>query len=143
VRQADCAFLRGLRNGSWPNERFHHRDHVRATYLCLREDGYPGGADAIESLIRNFAAAVGTAEKFHLTLTLAWVRLVAVHVAEDPGRNFEEFIVRCAQLDDKMLPLRHYSRERLFSSEARLAWREPDLRALPVVEPWTPGTTRS
>ena len=30
------------------------------------------------------------------------------------------------------LPLRFYSRERLFSKEARLGWVEPDVAALPV-----------
>ncbi len=32
---------------------------------------------------------------------------------------------------DKELPLQYYSRERLFSSEARLGWVTPELRALP------------
>jgi len=33
------------------------------------------------------------------------------------------------------LPLRHYSRERLFSVGARLGWVEPDLQQLPVISP--------
>jgi hypothetical protein len=38
------------------------------------------------------------------------------------------------RIGDRRLPLRYYSRERLFSAEARLGWVEPDLLALPRVD---------
>jgi hypothetical protein len=44
-------------------------------------------------------------------LTVAWVRLVA-------------------RLLDQELPLAYYSRARLFSSDARERWIEPDVQAL-------------
>lgn len=39
-------------------------------------------------------------------------------------------------------PLRFYSRELLFSKEARLGWVEPDLAALPVESGHFPFATR-
>ncbi|HEY2908487.1 MAG TPA: hypothetical protein VGJ29_21450, partial [Vicinamibacterales bacterium] len=53
----------------------------------------------------------GHAEKYHHTLTVFWMQAVA-------------------QLLDKDLPRRHYSRECLTSDEARQSWVEPDLRPI-------------
>ena len=36
-----------------------------------------------------------------------------------------ELLDRCPELADKDLPLKYYSRERLFSDEARAGWIEP------------------
>jgi hypothetical protein len=40
----------------------------------------------------------------------------------------QELIARCG---DRELPLRHYTRERLFSVDARLRWVAPDLEPPP------------
>lgn len=60
---------------------------------------------------------------YHETLTRFWLTLVRKHWAG-------EWAPFWAVLGDKKLPLRHYSRERLMSREARSGWLEPDLQPL-------------
>jgi hypothetical protein len=45
--------------------------------------------------------------------------------------DFDEFLAAFPLLLDKNTPLRHWSREAMFGPEARAAWRDPDLVALP------------
>jgi hypothetical protein len=134
----DDAFLGALEDASLSNRGFRHSDHLRAAYLYLRRLGYPLGLDAVEDAIRHFAAANGTPEKFHLTLTLAWGRFVAAHCDGVCATPFEAFSEQNRELLDPTLPLRFYSRARLFGDAARRGWSEPDLRALPPVAPWSP-----
>jgi hypothetical protein len=42
-----------------------------------------------------------------------------------------EFLAAFPLLLDKNTPLRHWSRESMFGAEARAAWQDPDLVALP------------
>jgi hypothetical protein len=136
----DDAFLGALEDASLSNRAFRHSDHLKAAYLYLRRFGYPRGLDALEGAIRHFAAANGTPEKFHLTLTLAWGRFVAAHCDRVCATRFEAFLEQNRELLDPTLPLRFYSRARLFDDAARRSWREPDLGALPPVAPWSPAS---
>ena len=45
--------------------------------------------------------------------------------------DFDEFLAAYPLLLDKNTPLRHWSREAMFGPEARAAWQDPDLVALP------------
>ena len=65
-------------------------------------------------------------------MTRFWVRLIA-HAAGARSEidDFEEFLRAYPLLLDKELFLRHWSRQEMFAPEARTAWREPDLVALP------------
>lgn len=123
---------RGVETLTLPNERFGHREHLGLVYYRLVRDGYPFALDTVSAQIARFARRHGHAEKFHLTLTQCWVRLVAgALAAAPPHRTFEETVARSPELLDKSLPLLYYSRERLFSDAARGSWLEPDLRELP------------
>ena len=86
----DADFIHAFETGALPNSAFHHRDHVRLTWLYLRRDGPALGADRIENGIRRFAAAQGAAQLFHMTLTRFWIRLVQ-HLIEagEPLRRYE------------------------------------------------------
>jgi len=86
----------------------------------------------MQRAIMRFAAHHGHAGKYHATLTTAWVRFVAFHAANHPSDLFDDFLAQNSELLDKTLPLRFYSRERLFSEVARASWMEPDLRAFPA-----------
>ena len=66
---------------------------------------------------------------YHETLTVFWLRTIANYL-EKTGRDAGLAALAnglLATIDDSNLPLRYYSRERLFSTEARLNYVEPDL----------------
>src|SRR5260370_40328709 len=85
--------------------------------------------------IRHIAAYQRAPQKYHHTVSRAWVEIVAHHVAADPDcADFETFAGRHPALLDKRLLSRHYRSSTLAADPARHGWVEPDL--LPF--PWTP-----
>ena len=67
---------------------------------------------------------------YHETLTVFWLRAVADYLAT-AGREAGPAALAnglLAAFDDSKLPLKYYSRELLFSTEARLHYVEPDLK---------------
>ena len=82
--------------------------------------------------IRRFANHQGATQKYHHTLTLAWIRLVAAALVETPeGYSFEQFISAHPELKYTKLLDKYYSKEILQTAEAREGWVEPDLQPLP------------
>ncbi|MCG6498824.1 hypothetical protein [Kitasatospora sp. A2-31] len=123
-------------------ERFGHRQHVHLTWLAVRRHGTAAAVDLVGEGIRRTALAAGAPEKYHATMTRAWVELVGHHAgragtALDGGADrsdradFEAFADRHPELLDKALLSRFYRTATLASAEARAGWVEPDLRAFP------------
>ncbi len=114
-------------------EGFGHRQHLELTWRCL-EDQTPDEALAIVAdAIRHVAAAHGAPDKYHATLTSAWVRCVAVHRERWPAGSFDEFIARNPDLLDAKLLEHFYSPNLLFSDAARTAVTSPDRHPLPAL----------
>jgi hypothetical protein len=89
--------------------RFDHAAHLRLALECLSSSpSLDAAIDRVAAALREQAAAAGHPEKYHHTLTVFWMRLIA-------------------RLLDPNLPLQYYSRARLFSDAARHGWLEPDL----------------
>jgi hypothetical protein len=67
---------------------------------------------------------------YHETLTLFWLGHVRSFLEgeRNEGRSLVSLANELAASADKNLPLAYYTRERLFSCEARAAWVEPDLK---------------
>ncbi|MGH2927033.1 MAG: hypothetical protein ACRDL8_02385 [Solirubrobacteraceae bacterium] len=114
-------------------EGFGHRQHVELTRRYLREHDPDAARGLVADAIRKMAAAHGASDKFHATITGAWVRCVAVHGQRWPADSFDEFIALNTGLLDARLLEQHFSRGLLFSDEARATIVEPDLRPLPVL----------
>ena len=113
---------------------FRHRQHLEVAFWYLHSQGYEHGSEAIIRAIAVFTQHLGQTEKFHQTITLCWIRLVAAGMAEVGGCDTAEALIEHhPSLLDKELPLRFYSRARLFSDEARKQWIEPDLQPLPAI----------
>ena len=125
----DAEFLSAFAAGTLGE--FHHRDHVRLTWLYLRAYGPEQAARAVAEGIQRFAAARGAHGLYHVTLTRAWVRLVAAALRQTPDAAFDAFAARHPELLGKQLVFRFYSRDLLMSEAARAAWMEPDLQPLP------------
>lgn len=109
---SEAAFIAAFESGRIVPQDFHHADHLRLALAYLVDSAsVPEATARMAAALRTFARDAGKAEKYHHTLTVVWVRLVA-------------------RLLDKQLPLAYYSHDRLFSAEARERWVEPDVQPL-------------
>lgn len=103
---------------------------IRARPDILPERDMPG-------LIRAYNEAVGGVNSdtagYHETITQASLRGARAVLAafEDAPLPVALNALLAGELGDKNWPLTYWSRERLFSVEARRGWVEPDLQALP------------
>ena len=111
--------------------RFGLREHVRLTWLAVRRHGTAVAIDLVSEGIRRTARYAGAPQKYHATMSRAWVLLVGHH-AVDGEEDFDRFIARHPALLDKRLLAAHYRSSTLASPAARTGWIEPDLRPLPV-----------
>jgi len=115
-----------------PAGQFRHRQHIHLAFEAVRRYGMPAAIGVICTWIRQIAAYERAPQKYHHTVSQAWVELVAHHVAADPGcADFEAFARRNPALLDKRLLSRHYRSSTLAATAARLGWAEPDLLPFP------------
>lgn len=70
---------------------------------------------------------------YHETLTVFWLKTIAAFLEENAAEKSLAVLANdlLAACDDTKLPLKYYSRELLFSTEARLKYIEPDLENFP------------
>jgi len=123
-----------VRTASIPNDEFSHRYHLAMASVIVFEGG---GLDEIRASI----VALNEANKveqtptggYHETITVAWHRLVRSHLASLPVEAPRLLAVNSVlhEFQDKFVLLRHYSRDRLMSWEARKGFVDPDVSPLP------------
>jgi hypothetical protein len=121
-----------------PGGQFRHRQHVNLAFLAVRRYGMPEATDRICTWIRHIAGyerapgATGAPQKYHHTVSRAWVEIVAHHVQADPDcAGFDACAGRHPALMDKRLLSRHYRSATLAGEPARRGWVEPDLLPFP------------
>jgi hypothetical protein len=86
--------------------------------------------DGIYNLLtEGFKVDLAKEMPYHETLTVFWMRTVAEFSAASNGSPLHEKANSLIEKFDKDYPLRFYSREYLFSDEARSRYVEPDLPA--------------
>ena len=112
---------------------FGHREHLELAWRYLDALPVAEAQQAMSQAIRHLAAAHGAPDRYHATLTEAWVRLVAVHRAWTQAGSFSEFIADNDRLLDRHLLDHHYSPALMRSEGARRGFVAPDLRALPAL----------
>ena len=115
-----------------------HEAHLAATtYLLLKRPDVDLGA-RLPGIIRSFNASVGgvnsDTEGYHETITRVFLHGVRLFLAEaDLAEPLHALVneLLLSPMGRRDWPLRFYSRERLFSVEARRGFVPPDLAALP------------
>jgi hypothetical protein len=112
-------------------DRFGHRQHIHLTWLAVRRYGIGTATALVSDGIQRTARYAGAPQKYHATVTRAWVTLVGHHVAASNDDDFAVFADRNPDLFDKRLLARHYRSSTLASVAARSGWVPPDLRPLP------------
>jgi len=127
-----------------PKTQWTHQAHLRAGLWHVLRHSDHDSLDLLRERIRRYNASTGgvnsDTEGYHETITRFYVQIIRLFVdSVDARRPIDELAQELiARLGDRELPLRHYTRETLFSTEARLRWVEPDLSPLAV----PPGSSR-
>ena len=130
MREADLEILDAIiraRGG------FGHREHLELGWAYLQRHPFEQAQQVMTEAIRHVARQHGAEDKYHDTITRAWLHFVAVHMQRWGAESFEDFIARNPDLLDRKLLDHFYSRELIFGASARAAWVGPDLRPMPAL----------
>jgi hypothetical protein len=124
-------------------DRFGHREHVHLTWLAVRRYGVPAAVGLVSDGIQRTARYAGAPQKYHATVSRAWVELVGHHAGEHGRDDFAAFAEDNPALLDKRLLTRFYRPATLAASRAKTGWVEPDLAPFPWRDRDSPGTSRT
>lgn len=121
-----------------PEAEWTHQAHLTVALWYAARLSYEEALAAVRDGIRRLNAAHGVpttpTRGYHETLTRFYMRVICDYVATEEEEPTDDWSVRVARLlaryGDRDLPLRHYTKDRLMSREARFGWLEPDLRPL-------------
>ena len=124
--------VRSFEAATIPHDDWKHAEHlVVALYYLTHHDpdsAYSKMRSGILNLLENgFKVDLKKEMPYHETITLFWMRTVAEFNASKNGASLLEKANEVAYKWDKDFPLKFYSRELLFSDEARGRYVEPDL----------------
>ena len=111
--------------------RFGHREHVHLTWLAVRQCGVPAAIGLVSDGIQRTARYAGVPQKYHATVSRAWMELVGHHALESGESDFTAFAGRHPALLDKRLLTRFYRPATLAAPPAKNGWVEPDLAPFP------------
>jgi hypothetical protein len=120
-----------------PKSEWTHEAHLRVGLWHTLHYPRDAALALLRDRIRGYNVATGvqntSSEGYHETITRFYLAVIGGFLASvDSGRPIDDLAQELiARFDDRNLPLRHYTRERLFSADARLGWLEPDLEPLP------------
>ena len=121
-----------------PKPEWTHEAHISTTsWLIIERASDILPERDLPDLIRRYNESVGgvnsDSEGYHETITQLFIRTLRLSLGRSEGQGLCARVnaVLSAPEGRRDWPLRFYSRERLFSKEARLGWVEPDLRPLP------------
>ena len=127
-----CVLLEKFENASIDRDEWKHAEHLTVALVYIRrhdlETATAKMRDGIFNLLLNGFGIDPRAEMpYHETLTVFWMRTVAKFNESKNGTSLLDTANELAAKFDKDYPLRFYSRERLFSDEARSRFIEGDL----------------
>ena len=117
---SDDDVLAALEDGSLPPADFDHAAHVRAAWLCLRREGFAGGMARFRATLRAFAMRHGAPEKYHETITVAFLALIHERLhAASANEGWQDFAARNPDLFRRDILQRYYRPETLASPQAK------------------------
>ena len=137
-RDSDIRALgEGLLACALPREAWTHEAHLSACLWLLTERPDIDIDAEIATIIRRFNESVGgvndDTQGYHDSITRAYIAGVRLFLSQTAEAGLAKRVnaLLLSDIGRRDWPLRFYSRERLFSVEARRGFVEPDLAPLP------------
>lgn len=106
--------------------RFTHAEHVRIGYELLLRYDYPEALQRFTTGLRRLVDRVGARDKFHMTVTAAFLALIGERMHDRPALDYDGFAAANPDLFERGILLRFYRRERLMSEAARSTFLLPE-----------------
>jgi hypothetical protein len=126
--------VRGFEDATISRDKWKHAEHLTVAlhYLSLHdiETATAKMRDGILKLLSAFGVDTAKEMPYHETLTVFWMSTVADFNASKNGDSLLDKANELVANYDKDYPLRFYSREYLFSDEARAKFVKGDLETL-------------
>lgn len=123
--------VHSFENVSISRDNWKHAEHLTVAlhYLCLHdiETATAKMREGIFRLLAAFEVDLSKEMPYHETLTIFWMRTVAEFNASKNGASLLDKANELVATYDKDYPLKFYSRDFLFSEEARANFVEGDL----------------
>ena len=98
---------------------FHHAEHVEVAFELLKTHDFIDAAALYAKGIRAVAQKAGADQKFNLTITYAFMSLIAERLAETPEITLEAFATSNPDLVSKDILANWYTPDRIMSETAR------------------------
>ncbi len=132
--EEDRLFRAQVENCTLPEAEFDHRGHLRLAFVYSLECEAEAALVLMRSTLQRYLASLGADPAiYHETVTRAWMLAVQHFMRRSADcDSFEQFIANSGGLLETEIMLTHYSKERLFSREARAAFLPPDLSPITV-----------
>jgi hypothetical protein len=126
------SFMRAFEDGSLTKPEWTHSRHLIMALWYLWRHDRDEATRLIRDGIQRHNVRQANLTGYHETITLAWVAVIERFLrGADPSASVSVLAAELLrQCGDKDHLLRFYSRERLFSDEARARWVAPDLAAI-------------
>ena len=125
----DDQLLAGLESGELLPDQFHHTQHVRAAWIYLNRYPILEAISRFCGTLRAFATALGKPDRYHETITWAYLLLINERIQRSAGAaGWEHFAASNPDLLDWTSPIvrRYYSQDILDSPLARKVFVMPD-----------------
>jgi hypothetical protein len=124
----DEAFVQAFETATLPAREFSHAAHVRAAWWYLRQAPLPEALSRFSAALRRFAAANGASGKYHETITVAYMLIIAERLDDANEASWGDFAARNPDLlmRSPSVLAAYYSDALLASDRARRAFVMPD-----------------
>jgi hypothetical protein len=123
--------VRGFETGTLPRNEFSHSSHLVVALNYVRAMTVDEAINKMRKGLMNHLRLVGvdfTKENpYHETLTVFWTRAIADFNANKNGASLLDTANEMVETFDKNYPNKFYTREHLFSDEARKTFVKGDL----------------
>lgn len=124
--------VRSFESGTIRREDWRHAEHLTVACYYAFHHSFEEACDrmrgGISNLLKAFKIDLTKETPYHETLTIFWMQKIFDAIKNRNGASFLDTTNRVLEIGgDKDLPLKVYSRELLFSDEARKNFVESDL----------------
>jgi len=132
IQLDDKTFLTQFENRTLDPAHFSHLGHLRIAWLYLSHNNTDTAVKLVCAGIKSYAESLGENTKFNLTMTDAFVRIMAKRIDNMETQDWPSFLDNNRDLVEDAISvlLEYFSKDLLFSEVARTSLVKPDTKSI-------------